>query len=337
MECRGDNFEEQSTCLCVETCNCLKTVAVLFVLIGHYYRYAEIISVSGVFRSVGFFGAALFAFLSGYGTCISYVHKGFGNKKHWLLRKVVRIYIPFLLVSFVSEITLYRVSGGGLKKMFFSILFNTSDPIMWYIFFVLIFNVLFLLVFSMLDKNKDKFWTAFLILMTAGVIQICICSNFGIGSQWYTSTGALLLGVFYAKLDKQIKSFIGNIYRQYGIIVCAAFGLVTMVYVSKVYNNCAFLKDIAIIIAGMAFCTILYFVAIFFDKKTNAHILKSITLVGKMSLWIYLIHMKIMTILSYYFKSYLIIFLIVSFASAYFLYLMNNYFLNIKKIRKHKL
>lgn len=330
MEYGKKNLKEENTCLCIETCNCLKAVAVLFVLIGHYYRYAEIISVSGVFRSIGFFGASLFAFLSGYGTCISYLCKGFGNKKHWFFRKVVKIYIPFLLVSFVSEITLYRVSE---KNWFLSILFNTSDPIMWYIFFILIFNVLFLLVFSMLDKN-DKFWTAFLILVTAGMIQICICSNLGIGSQWYTSTGALLLGIFFAKVDKQIKGFIGNIHRQYAIILCAAFGLVTMVYVSKVYNNCGFLKDISTIIAGMAFCIILYFVAIFFDKKSNSHILKSMVLVGNISLWIYLIHMKIMLILSYHFKSYLVIFLVINFVSAYFLYLINNYIYKNLKERK---
>lgn len=44
----------------------LKVVAILMVVIGHYYRFFDAQSPLNGLKSIGFFGAALFAFLSGY-------------------------------------------------------------------------------------------------------------------------------------------------------------------------------------------------------------------------------------------------------------------------------
>lgn len=44
----------------------MKWIAILMIIISHYYRFfAEEIAISPL-KSIGYFGAALFAFLSGY-------------------------------------------------------------------------------------------------------------------------------------------------------------------------------------------------------------------------------------------------------------------------------
>ena len=44
----------------------LKIIAILMVVISHYYRFFEQTSPASGLKSVGFFGASLFAFTSGY-------------------------------------------------------------------------------------------------------------------------------------------------------------------------------------------------------------------------------------------------------------------------------
>ena len=152
-----------------------------------------------------------------------------------------------------------------------------------------------------------------------------------IGSQWYTATGALLLGVVFAKIDNSIGRYTRKLHRQYGIILGCAIILMLTVYVSKVYSNCIWLKDGATIVAVMAFCAMLFFVAMLFDERRSLRVLKPVTMCGKMSLWLYVIHMKVMAVLGYYFNSYLVIFLVVSFAGAYLLYFVNDHVLKVQK------
>lgn len=49
-----------------------KAIAILIVEIAHLYRYERSGAIANLIGSLGFFGAALFAFLSGYGVEASY-------------------------------------------------------------------------------------------------------------------------------------------------------------------------------------------------------------------------------------------------------------------------
>lgn len=119
-----------------ETCNGLKIVAIFMVIISHWYRYVECDSALGALKSLGVFGASLFAFLSGYGINSSYLAKGIRG----LLQRVSRVYIPFLIVNFLSALWIYNDSGFSFFTQLFT---GFHDGVMWYIPFVIGFYTVF--------------------------------------------------------------------------------------------------------------------------------------------------------------------------------------------------
>ena len=98
-----------------EASNVLKGMAFLVIIVGHFYRFYATNYSIGVFKSIGFYGAVLFAFLSGYGITRSYEIKGFflGG----ILNKVKKIYIPFLLVNVLSVLLVYGNKKSAHKTM----------------------------------------------------------------------------------------------------------------------------------------------------------------------------------------------------------------------------
>ena len=54
----------------------LKILAIFIVVVSHYFRYFAGDTSLKILGSAGVFGAALFAFLSGYGVTKSYIAKG---------------------------------------------------------------------------------------------------------------------------------------------------------------------------------------------------------------------------------------------------------------------
>ena len=57
----------------------MKAIALFMVIVAHYYRFCASKSRLSALSSIGFFGAAVFAFLSGYGVTKSYNANGFGG------------------------------------------------------------------------------------------------------------------------------------------------------------------------------------------------------------------------------------------------------------------
>lgn len=80
----------------IEVTNVLKCFAFIIVIISHYFRYYAPNSTFSFLSSSGFFGAALFAFLSGYGVTVSFVNKGF--VKGYLRKNLIKFFCHFVLL-----------------------------------------------------------------------------------------------------------------------------------------------------------------------------------------------------------------------------------------------
>ena len=73
------NVKDRKLVIGKESTAIMKAMALFMVIVAHYYRFYSRGSKLSALSSIGFFGAAVFAFLSGYGVTRSYNEKGFGG------------------------------------------------------------------------------------------------------------------------------------------------------------------------------------------------------------------------------------------------------------------
>ena len=257
----------------------LKGIAILFVLVGHYYRYANINSSFSFLRSIGYFGAALFAFLSGYGIHTSYKNRGF--YKGWLFKRIIKIYIPFLLCNTVSLLVYGSCYGG--KPILFRIMGGTDDFVMWYVPFI----IAFYLIYFVSIKLGKKFAGTFCLLCIVGVVFIEYGEIVGMASQWYTSVGALLFGIALAEMGIKNSS--------YTAIAVIGGALVGVIYISQRVSFIFWIKNWSTIMAGILFSYILcQILQLLRENRVVKKIEAILSFLGGISYWIYLTHMKVM-------------------------------------------
>lgn len=75
----------------------LKVLAITMVITSHFYRFFYTDSPLYFLKSIGFFGAALFAFLSGY---LAQINCSKIKDCGWLFKRIIVVYIPFYLLIF---------------------------------------------------------------------------------------------------------------------------------------------------------------------------------------------------------------------------------------------
>lgn len=262
--------------LSINICNELKALAILLVLVGHFFGKADVLH--GL-HSVGFFGAALFAFLSGYGTTISYLNKGIPDIKLWLIKKFYRIYLPMVFVN-----TIQYFVYGGQGGWFLNIFWINNDGVLWYIPYVMVFNVLFGLLFYKTDNQV----VSFLAMTMIGVVWFIITQRIGIASQWYTSTGALLLGMWFAKSELSLE--VNN--TMIGVTLVLAL---ISIYLSKKFVGILLIKDLTTLLSGIFFCWFIEAIGRAIEEKTDIFSKRNyLSLIGRNSLWIYITHMLVL-------------------------------------------
>lgn len=78
----------------------LKVIAILMVVISHYYLFFDNTSSLAGLKAIGFFGVALFVYLSG---CLAELnsHKIIGWHG-WILKRVYSVYNPYAIVKLIS-------------------------------------------------------------------------------------------------------------------------------------------------------------------------------------------------------------------------------------------
>lgn len=267
----------------------MKAVAFFMVIVAHYYRFYSNGSRLSALGSMGFFGAAVFAFLSGYGVMKSYNANGFGVG--WIGKKLRKIYIPFLIVNILSVIFVYGIREDG-SNIIGRIVFGTDDYVMWYIPFVLGFDLCFFFIYNLKISNRNRLILFGLIC----VIQIVALRLVNAGSQWYTATGSLFLGVLLAGHPVSIKKKSRHILN---FIVSWCIFTVSGI-VSKLYVDYSTIKDCFTCISGMAFC---FGMLVLFEEIEKLGLLKLLHFlqcIGNASLWGYILHMKVLYLLCRY-------------------------------------
>lgn len=195
--------------------NVLRGIAALGVMLGHL-TYMLPWYIHRLFPGELFVG--LFFFFSGYGLYVSL------NKKDYLSgflkKKIVKIYLPFLLVESVYTVLILSTKQEFTLSSFVlgSLGIRLYNKVLWYVVELLIINLLFFLISKYATRLAKR--GIIVTWITLYVLFILIGVALDIDTCWYLSTSAFLLGVLVA-LDKVVFKRVLTIGR--GSTICALF------------------------------------------------------------------------------------------------------------------
>ncbi|WP_340851686.1 acyltransferase family protein [Ligilactobacillus salivarius] len=281
----------------------VKGMAILIVIVSHWYRYVAIDAPLHFIYHFGFYGAALFSFMSGYGVYKSYVNRGF--YKNWIVKKIRYVYIPYMIICIIANVVVYKY-----YKFDISFLWGAGkDFTMWYVPWIMLFYVLFRLVYGLnINKNAKNL----MLVIVYFIITQSLISLTNISSVWYTCNGALVMGVIISECTTIMTKRKALISMLLGIVSSILFAYLGIVTDNKGYY---YIHDWAVIVSGIAFCiSIYYLMMIFSNVIENTYLDKSLVGIGGISYYVYITHMKVLYFLS---ESNIIIFMILSISIAF--------------------
>lgn len=260
----------KSKLLYIDVC-ILKLMAIFMVVVSHYYRFFNSTSSLVILKSIGFFGAALFAFFSGYLAELN-KHKIIEGGYSWLLNKLFQVYIPFVIVSFIS-LFIYKINGNMLLQLFLGI----NDGVLWYVPFIMFFYCLFY-IFAV-KKMPDH------VYIVVGILVYILLEILQMDSQWYTSIGALLVGLLCGKNANGKNGFLKVFLAGCSVLIFSILSVKLVGYIT--------LKNLFTTMAGMAISVFAFDVLMIIRNKESVKHMKLISTVNASLYWLYLVHMKV--------------------------------------------
>ena len=137
----------------------LKGIAIILVVLGHFFVTKFINSANSAFNYLGAQGVAIFLILSGYGLTKSFLKRGMD--KGFLARRLRAVLLPYSLVTLLWFVLdyfqgiMYPIKNIVLSLAGFD--FNLiMDATMWYITFILMWYLIYYLIFSLRLPNSFR-------------------------------------------------------------------------------------------------------------------------------------------------------------------------------------
>lgn len=258
--------------------NSIKAFAIIVVVIGHYARFKE--NPLPILSDTAYFGAAIFAFLSGYGTIVAYKDKGIGTSGGYLVSRLKRVYVPFVFVNLFA-IPIYGINRNNILER---VLFGLDDPVMWYPIFIIGYSIAFVVIYCLDIKDRMKYMVHVIVLLAVYAVMV----GFHIPSQWYTSILSLMAGMTIAEYeDKQNKSWLNLKVLIISVAICALASITSRITSGNI-------KNLIISVSGMS-CSVTIFYFFRWTEKfpPSKPLLMALSVIGTYSYWCYLLHMKV--------------------------------------------
>ena len=277
------NFQEKSFLLSIEETISLKGISIIIIIIGHYCRYTNQSGLFTLFGKVGYLGAAVFFFLSGYGIVKSFNKNAFRN---YFRDKMHKVYFPFIIVNIVTIIVymlLMQKKYTVIQILNYIVGFKLIDSILWYVCVIIVFYILFYILFKYLNKSLAQ-----MMLLAFSIVYCLICIINKVDSQWYTTSLCLFLGVAVSFNEERVLKYINT----YKIVLLLNVGLfITSVALNFIFDNNQLIKNISCYFSSIFFILILISIlkTVYLSNKISL-------LIGNISYIVYLIHMKIFNI-----------------------------------------
>lgn len=248
----------------------IKVIAILMVIVSHYYRFFSPESSANGLKSIGFFGASLFAFLSGY-LCQLNKDKVLKLGYIWLVKKIYTVFIPYVIVNILS-LFVYKSD----MNIFSQIFLGSNDGVLWYVPFIMVFYIIYFIIVS-----NDLPLCSLLYIGSAIYFLLQKC---GADSQWYTSIGSLLLGIYCTKIKNKFKY----------ILIFGSIFVISSVLAIKIHEFVLF-KNLFTTMSGGGFCCVLYIISMNLPTKDFGGYVfnKCVSVINSSTYWLYLVHMKV--------------------------------------------
>lgn len=304
----------------------LRGVAIVGIIYSHYLSINA--SWSWQIGFLGIFGVAIFLFLSGYSAMFSFVNKPNYLKKY-IPKRLVRLYIPFIIVYIIYSIVLlisgYRFTIWDFVKMPVMSLPRTLN---WYLKVQLALYIVFYVI-AKFSKKKNN---VPLILLPICIIYMIIGMIMGLNFYWYESSFMFPLGMLFALYREKVFNFLNN---KYVLKLIISFFVFVLSYLG-VFLYGGVLSEIIFVVGFMQFLTML---CVRFKGNSKMSIL-----LGTISIDLYLTHTMVPTFVKLFYSgeiniiSYIVTLLIAFFAafavSKFSKILSDKLLKNIEKVNK---
>lgn len=268
----------------------IRGIATCFVIMAHTSNliiendipYAGLLR---VFSVLGGMGVLLFFFISGYG-----IYKGYADKKpsvEFLKKRILNVVIPYLMmkICFSTISLIINIDKTSLKDVALGFL---SD---WFIDVILIQYLLFYFSWKLSRHNDSNDKT--ILCITNFIFNIIVAVIFwraGLIARWYNGLLLFPFGMLVAHYEKNI-IVIWNKRWWFNLALSTVIFLVLSITFTISRGNLwgDFAKTFAGIFLSLIVCEF------FVRYKLNSKIMQYI---GKDSLYYYIVHLSMITILS---------------------------------------
>jgi len=295
----------------IELIEFLKGYSIFTIVIFHSFQLFHFHNIFGKLITFGGTGVHLFIFLSGFGLYLSQLNNPIPFIP-FLKKRISKIYFPYIVVVLLSSLfsifipiyknSLYSLGGHILLyKMFDESIIGSYGYPLWFISMIMQFYIVFfaLIYFKEIFSNIKFLFICFLIsILWSGLVIMLGKENERIWNSFFLQyLWEFGLGIVFASVYKQngfkLKFKVKSIYLLIiGIINCALYAILALSCgsIGKMLNDFPALIGYSMI-------------AIWVYKIENSVINTFFLFTGKISYSIYLLHMLILLIGLYFFKT----------------------------------
>ncbi len=195
----------------IDQANSFKGILSILIILSHLNFHAEMPQFLTITKWAGT-KVALFFFISGYGLMASYQKKEQSYLQGFLGKRVWKIILPLLVITFFFMYSQYLDRGIFNLDIFKNLWIGlTPLPYSWFAYIILIFYLLFYLIYQLKWSLNIKLIGMF----SVSLIVSAILFQKGFDRAWWVSNLAFPFGMLYQSQESRIIGFsrtkIGNV------------------------------------------------------------------------------------------------------------------------------
>ena len=284
--------------LSVESTSGLRGFLAIGIIFHHLSQWVTSGEEFSNFSYMGTYIVSIFFFLSAYGLYFQNENKK-NYLDNFLVKRLSKILVPFFSISLIYMF--YRFVNGQLMDLdFFANLFKKGSTIIyngWFVDIIILMYIFFYISFKFF-RNKS----ISIVINTIFVIgYICLAIKLGYSVWWYNSALAFVIGLIWAKNQNKIDRFLDRYYFIAIILVTVLlfFSHKYNILLKYVHLEDSYSYALAANLDNIIFT--IYFIILFLKKINFSNVY--LTLIGRISFELYMIHGLVISILEKIFVS----------------------------------